>query len=60
MLIRPANPAGDAEAIANIYAPFVNDTVISFEDVAPTAAEMAARIERLTNSHAWVVADDGR
>ncbi len=58
MLIRPANPAGDAEAIANIYAPFVNDTVISFEDAAPTAAEMAARIERLTNSHAWVVADD--
>jgi L-amino acid N-acyltransferase YncA len=58
MLIRPANHARDAEAIANIYAPFVNDTVISFEDVAPTAGEMAARIERLTKTHAWMVADD--
>jgi L-amino acid N-acyltransferase YncA len=58
MVIRPANPARDAEAIAQIYAPFVNDTVISFEDVAPTAAEMAARIERLSNTHAWTVADD--
>jgi L-amino acid N-acyltransferase YncA len=59
MLIRPASAARDAEAIANIYAPFVNDTVISFEDVAPTAAEMGARIERLSKTHAWVVADDG-
>ena len=58
MLIRPANPARDAEAIAQIYAPFVNDTVISFEDVAPTVAEMAARVERLTETHAWLVAED--
>lgn len=59
MLIRQANSEIDAEAIAAIYAPFVNDTVISFEDVAPTAAEMAARIERLTRTHAWLVAEDG-
>ena len=58
MLIRPANPARDAEAIANIYAPYVADTVISFEYVPPTAAEMAARIERLTETHAWLVAED--
>ena len=57
MLIRPANPGLDAEAIATIYAPYVNDTVISFEDAAPTAAEMAARIERLTKTHAWLVAE---
>ena len=37
----------------------MTDTVISFEDVPPTAAEMAARIERLTSTHAWLVAEDG-
>ena len=58
MDIRPANSDRDAAAVAAIYAPFVDDTVISFEDVAPTAAEIAARIERLTDTHAWLVADD--
>ena len=58
MLIRPASPTRDAEAIASIYAPYVTDTVISFEDVPPTPAEMAERIDRLTNTHAWVVAED--
>jgi L-amino acid N-acyltransferase YncA len=58
MRIRDANSAGDAEAIAAIYAPFVMNTVISFEDVPPTPAEMAARIERLTSTHAWLVAED--
>jgi L-amino acid N-acyltransferase YncA len=61
MLIRAANPARDAEAIASIYAPYVTGTVISFEYEPPTAAEMGVRIERLTKTHAWLVAeDDGR
>jgi phosphinothricin acetyltransferase len=59
MLIRPANPARDAEAIANIYAPYVTAAAISFEYEAPTATEMAGRIERLTKTHAWLVAEDG-
>ena len=59
MVIRPADSARDAEAIAAIYAPFVTDTVISFEDVAPTATEMALRIDRLSKTYAWLVADDG-
>ena len=59
MDIRHANSARDAEAVAAIYEPFVTDTPISFEDVAPTAAEMAGRIERLTETHAWLVAEDG-
>ena len=59
MDIRAADSTRDAEAIAAIYAPYVADTVISFEDVPPTAAEMAARIERLTKTHAWVVAEHG-
>jgi L-amino acid N-acyltransferase YncA len=60
MLIRPADPARDAEAIANIYAPYVTDSVISFEYEAPTAAEMARRIERLTKTHAWLIAEGDR
>jgi len=59
MLIRPASPSRDAGAIANIYAPYVTDTVVSFEEAAPTPAEMAERIERLTKTHAWLVAEDG-
>jgi L-amino acid N-acyltransferase YncA len=58
MLIRAANPARDAEAIAAIYAPYVTDSVISFEYEAPTATEIAGRIERLTETHAWLVAED--
>jgi L-amino acid N-acyltransferase YncA len=58
MVIRHADSARDAEAIAAIYAPFVTDSVISFEDVPPAAPEMAARIERLTETHAWLVAED--
>jgi len=58
VLIRHADPGRDAAACAALYAPFVRDTVISFEDQAPTTAEMATRIERLTKSHAWLVAED--
>jgi phosphinothricin acetyltransferase len=59
MLIRDADGDRDAAACAAIYAPYVTDTVISFEYEAPTAAQMAERIERLTNTHAWLVAEDG-
>jgi L-amino acid N-acyltransferase YncA len=58
MRIRPANSVRDAKAISAIYAPFVTDTVVSFEDVPPTADELAARIERLTPAHPWLVAED--
>lgn len=43
-IIRPAT-AADAPAIQAIYAPFVTDTAISFEEVPPTIDEMAARIK---------------
>jgi phosphinothricin acetyltransferase len=58
VLIRNANAEDDAKACAAIYAPYVTDTVISFEYEAPSALQMAERIERLTNTHAWVVAED--
>jgi len=56
VLIRDASPERDAAACASIYAPYVRDTAISFEEEAPGIAEMAARIERLTKTHAWLVA----
>jgi L-amino acid N-acyltransferase YncA len=55
--IRDADPARDAVACAAIYAPHVEGSPVSFEERAPDAAEMAARIERYAASHAWLVAE---
>ncbi|HEX5712476.1 MAG TPA: arsinothricin resistance N-acetyltransferase ArsN1 family B [Solirubrobacterales bacterium] len=56
--IRDADPQGDAVACAAIYAPYVEATPISFEETPPDAAEMAARIERYSATHPWLVAVD--
>jgi phosphinothricin acetyltransferase len=58
MLIRPASP-DDAAACRAIYAPFVTDSWVSFEDVAPDAAEMARRIGDYGQSHGWLIAELG-
>ena len=53
--------AEDAPAIAAIYAPYVSDTIISFETEAPDAAEIASRIERIGRQYPWLAASaDGR
>mgnify|MGYP001546064594 CR=1 FL=1 len=49
----------DAAAIATVYAPYVRDTIISFETEAPDAAEMSARIERVGARHPWLTARSG-
>jgi phosphinothricin acetyltransferase len=60
LLIRTAT-TNDAAACAQIYAPYVTDSVISFEAVPPTHAEMATRIAAALERYAWLVAeDDGR
>jgi L-amino acid N-acyltransferase YncA len=59
--IRDADPTHDAAACAEIYAPHVEGSAVSFEERAPEAAEMAARIERYGASHAWLAAErEGR
>ena len=58
MLIRRA-AISDAAAIATIYAPYVRDTPISFEIVPPATDEIAARIEKVSRAHAWLVCADG-
>jgi phosphinothricin acetyltransferase len=61
VLIRLA-AEGDAAAIESIYRRYVEGSRISFEEVAPDAAEMARRIRGdLPGFHPWFVAEeDGR
>ncbi len=56
-LIRLAGP-DDAAAIAAIYAPYVSETPVSFEETPPGAAEMARRIAGDGRGlHPWLVAE---
>lgn len=49
----------DALAIAEIYAPLVLDSAVSFELVPPDEAEMRRRILETLPQHPWLVAEDG-
>jgi phosphinothricin acetyltransferase len=49
--------AGDAAAIAAIYAPAVTGRATSFEFEPPDAAEMAARVARCHPAYPWLVAE---
>lgn len=61
MLIRQADADADAAACAQVYAPYVRDTVISFEAHPPDEQEMRRRIERTSARYPWLVAEvDGR
>ena len=61
MRVRVADPELDAERVAEIYRPYVTDTLISFEEVAPTGPEMADRMRVVLAWTPWLVAesDDG-
>jgi L-amino acid N-acyltransferase YncA len=48
----------DAAACAAVYAPYVRDTAVSFELEPPSAEEMAERIARAIDAHAWLVLED--
>lgn len=52
-LIRTAEIT-DATGVLAIYAPFVSETAVSFEEEPPSVNEMARRIKQ---SHLWLVAD---
>ena len=55
-----ATPA-DAEACRAVYAPYVLETTVTFEDEVPSAGEFEARISRALGRHEWLVAElDGR
>jgi phosphinothricin acetyltransferase len=48
--------AADAAAVRAIYAPIIEETVISFELTVPPVAEIAARITDRQPAHPWLVA----
>ena len=50
--------AADAARCAEIYAPYVLETAISFETDPPPAHEMAERIAAAQRSHAWLVLEE--
>ncbi|MEL6663875.1 MAG: arsinothricin resistance N-acetyltransferase ArsN1 family B [Pseudomonadota bacterium] len=54
---RIARPEDGAD-IAAIYAPIVEHTFISFEEIPPTADEMSERIATTLQTHPWLVAED--
>jgi L-amino acid N-acyltransferase YncA len=49
--------ADDARQIAAIYAPYVLETWISFEEVPPSESEMRDRISNGLRTYPWLVAD---
>ena len=58
MDIRFARPS-DAAAIADVYAPIVRDTVISFETQPPDETEIRSRIISTLATHPWLVGESG-
>jgi phosphinothricin acetyltransferase len=47
----------DGATLAAIYAPYVSQTVISFETVPPTAEEFSARIANCLPAYPWLIAE---
>ena len=57
LTIRPVT-VGDAPVLREIYAPYVETTVVSFEEAVPSVAEMSDRIVRTSAVYPWLVAED--
>lgn len=57
-MIRHVDPQRDAAPCAEIYAPYVSETVISLEEVPPTADELGARMQRITKRYPWLIAEE--
>ena len=57
MRVRHADPERDGAACAAIYAPAVLEGVASFEERAPSPAEMAERIATTSAGWPWLVAE---
>jgi len=55
--VRDGSPA-DAQACAQLYAPYVTGTAVSFETEPPSPAQMAERMAAAARTHAWLVLQD--
>jgi len=59
-VIRPVKPE-DAATILEIYAPYILETPVSFEETVPSVEEMASRIEKIRNDLPFLVCEiDGQ
>jgi len=59
--IRDAVPERDAAICRDIYAPFVTDTWVTFEEEVPTVEEFRGRMTATMVTHPWLVFEaDGR
>ncbi len=56
IVIRQATPE-DAEAILNIYAGYIRNTVITFEVEVPTVEEFRKRMEQIQEQFPWLVCE---
>ena len=52
--------SSDAGQIAEIYNHYIKNTTVTFETRELDEAEMAARIEKVLKSHAWIVMENGK
>ena len=57
MQIRRANPQ-DAGRLRQIYAPFVEETAVSFETTVPSTEDFSKRIASTLTTHEWLVAEE--
>jgi L-amino acid N-acyltransferase YncA len=58
VLVRHADPARDAAACVAIYAPYVTDSAVSFEEAPPTTEGFAAHIAATSERYPWLVIED--
>ena len=60
ILIRPAEER-DVPAMLAVYAPYVEETAVSFEYAVPSPEEFCTRLERIQSFYPWIVAEqEGR
>ncbi len=57
MQIRVATPA-DAAALLAIYAPYVENTAVTFEHVVPTVAEFEERVRQTLEKYPYLIAEE--
>ena len=55
-----ADPERDSVAVAAIYRPAVESSVATFEEAAPGAEDIEARMRRTLERTPWLVMDDGK
>jgi phosphinothricin acetyltransferase len=56
--LRHADPERDAAAFAAMYAPYVEGSATSFEEVAPDAVRFRALVETTIRRYPWLVLED--